>query len=291
MPSIPLDPTHWTLVGPEANGSQVVTSRGGACFTTSTNPFTQSAPEETSRNTFSPTATEVVLNEAFTLTQPRWFKAFKTSSTELPKETVLELAQPVEQFQSAQIGSGAVTGKNLAADITGPRLIHECYCTVKAATAKTEAGEFYIIPDAIVESIMTSGVISTSKLVKFTEKVVPSLFFFTAANWAIVGKTTTATLVVDFINGKGAAPTYVFGLNQVTLTSETDKITELTYGTAITGSGTTFTTPAGKSILQKTTTGISLTNGASYSVGYTQAADSAAETLSVIHARVYIQNS
>ncbi len=101
MPSIPLDPTHWTLVHPEANNTQVITSRGGACFFSTS---LVAPPEETSANTFSPTATEVAANATTTVTLPKYFKAKKQSSTEELKPVVLELAQPVEQVQSAQIG-------------------------------------------------------------------------------------------------------------------------------------------------------------------------------------------
>lgn len=223
-----------------------------------------------------------------------WFvtKAVELASNKKEEPVDGEIHVEDASFTLASVGSLLkVSGASLEADITGPKLIYETPFEILESTAEG-AGEPYIIADSgITGTAGNIGVLAAAKLVKYTEKVIPSHFVYTTSEFAVAGKKATASLVIDLINGKGAAPTMTFGLYQVTLSSETTKVTELTYGSAITGSATVFTTPAAKTIAQKITTGIALTGGASYSIGFIPGAAFLAESLIVGHAKVYISNA
>ncbi len=281
MPSIPLDPTHWTLVHPEANNSQVVTSKGGASFFSTS---LVAPPEETSANTFSPSATEVAANGTTTVTIPKYFKAKKQSSTEELKPVVLELAQPVEIVTASQLGENSVTGKSTAADLTGLRLIHQQAFEIKE---KTPLGITTAYLGLSASPTAAPAQATAGKIDWGTEP--PSELLFTAANYEVVGKSTKAVLVVDIITGKAPESTFVFGVYAVSAIAEVSKKMELT-AAVLAGSTATFTTPAGKSGLTKTSAAFALTNAVNYTLGFTNSAETAAESLVTGTVKVYVEN-
>ncbi len=139
MPSIPLDPTRWVLVKPESSGTQVITSRGGACFFPATTVAQNAPPEETSENTFSPAVTEVAVNTTTTVTLPKYFKAKKQTSSEELKPVILELAQPVEKVEGGQLTAESVATAAIAnSAVTEPKLGTAAVTVVKTKV-KTDA--------------------------------------------------------------------------------------------------------------------------------------------------------
>jgi hypothetical protein len=216
-------------------------------------------------------------NASVTLYGATWFISAAQTDGEIRVEDA--------SYTLASVGSlTKVSGANTEADLSGYRLHAQAHVVLKESLAESGT-EVYIL-----EHNNSAPVLTSSKLAKFGE-VVPSFFTWTAAAWAIAGKTTSAVLVADLINGKGAAPTITFGLYPITLTSETTKQTEITYGAVVTNSAAKFTTPAAKTLAQVTSGAIALSNATGYSIGFTTSAATLAESLVVANVKLFVKNA